>query len=53
MGASNLILDHKPLVNIFNDHEMNSITNPQLMQLKDKTLMYGYKTIHAAGRSKL
>lgn len=53
MGAPNLILavDHKPLVKILNDRALDTITNPRLLQLKEKTLMYRYNICHMPGKS--
>ena len=53
MGSPDLILavNHKLLIKIFNDRELISITNPRILQLKEKTLLYHYKIIHAAGKS--
>ncbi len=55
MGSTNLVLavDHKPLIKIFNDREFSSITNPRLLQLKEKTLMFRYNIIHAKGKSNI
>jgi len=55
MGSPNLILavDHKPLIKILNDRELSLITNPRILQLKEKTLMYRYKIIHAPGKSNI
>ena len=55
MGAPDLTLavDHKPLVNIFNERELSSITNPRVLQLKEKTLMYRYNIIHVPGKSNI
>ena len=53
LGCPELILavDHKPLVKIFNDRELESISNPRLLQLKQKTLMYTFRIIHIPGKS--
>ena len=48
MGNPNLIIavDHQPLTKIFNDRPMETITNPRVLQLKEKTLMYHFNIIH-------
>lgn len=53
MGAPNLILavDHKPLIKILNDRALDTISNPRLLQLKEKTLMYRYDICHMPGKS--
>ena len=55
MGSRNLNLavDHKPLIKIFNNQELSSISNPRLLQLKEKTLLYCYKIIHVPGKSNI
>ena len=52
-GAPNLILavDHKSLIKILNDRELSTITNPGLLQLKEKTLMYQYRIFDVQGKS--
>ena len=34
-----LAVDHKPLVSIFNDKKLDQITNPRLLNFKERTLM--------------
>ena len=59
MGSPNLVLililsvNHKPLIKIFNDRDLSSITNPQLLHLKEKILLYRYKIIHTPGKSNI
>lgn len=55
LGSPNLIIavDHKPLVGILNDRELSTIDNPRLLQLKEKTLMYRFRIIHAPGKSEI
>ena len=55
MGAPNLTVavDHNPLVNIFNDREMCTISNPRILKLKEKTMMYRYNIIHVPGKSEI
>ena len=53
MGATHLILaaKHERLIKIFNDCERWSVTNPWLLRLKGKTVIYRYEIIHASGKS--
>ena len=55
MGAPQLtvVVDHKPLIYIFNDRELSSIENPRVRNFKEKTLMYCYDIIHMPGKSKV
>ena len=52
LGSPNLIVavDHKPLIRILNDRALESIENPRLLRLKEKTLPYEYQIIHVPGR---
>jgi hypothetical protein len=51
LGCSDLLVatDHKPLVKILGDSALNTITNPRLFSLKEKTLRYRYKIKHVPG----
>ena len=53
MGNQQLILatDHQPLTRILNDRTLDTITNPRLLKLKEKTLMYNYRILHVPGKS--
>ena len=42
-------VDHKPLIKIFNDRELDTIDNPRILSLKEKALMYNFKIQHIAG----
>ena len=44
-GCKSLVVsvDHKPLLGIFNDRELSSITNPRLQNLKEKSFGWDYK----------
>ena len=46
-GCPNLIVvtNHKPLLEIYKYRELNTIPNPRLQSLKEKTLAYRF-TIH-------
>ena len=52
LGCQNLILavDHKPLIKILNNRSLESISNPRLVQLKEKTLRFQYKIVHVPGK---
>ena len=43
--------DHKPLLGVLNDRSMESIDNPRLIHLKEKTLGWRFKIIHIPGKS--
>ena len=45
-----LALDHKPLIKIFGDAALESITNPRLFNFKQKTLKYRFRTVHVPGK---
>ena len=51
LGCPELLLavDHKPLVSISNDKKLNQITNPRLLNFKERTLMYQFHTKHVPG----
>ena len=51
LGHPNLIVavDHKPLIKILNDRSLDSIDNPRMINIKEKTLMYNFRIIHVAG----
>ena len=53
LGCPDLILavDHNPLTRILNDRHLDTITNPRLQRLKEKTLPYTYKIVHVPGGS--
>ena len=42
--------DHKPLLGVLNDRSMDSLDNPRLIRLKEKTLGSRFKIIHIPGR---
>ena len=52
MGCPNLLVavDHKPLIKIFNDRALESINNPRILQMKEKTLMYNFRIVHIPGK---
>ena len=51
-GCDKLLVctDHKPLLGILNDKEMEKIENPRLIRLKEKTLGWRFKIIHVPGK---
>ena len=51
-GCEKLIVgvDHKPLLGVLNDKSLESIDNPRLMKLKEKTLGWRFQIIHIPGR---
>ena len=53
LGCPNLTLatDHKPLTRILDDRQLDTICNPRLLKLKERTLMYRFKIVHVAGKS--
>jgi hypothetical protein len=53
MGSPNLLIavDHKPLTRIFNHRALETIENPWLLRMKEKTMMYDFEIIHVPGRS--
>ena len=51
LGSPNLTVavDHKPLIKIFDDRQLNTIDNPRILSLKEKTLMYNFRIVHIEG----
>ena len=54
LGCPNLLLvvDHQPLTGILNDRSLDSIENPRLLKLKEKTLKYDFTITYTPGSSK-
>ena len=52
LGCPDLIIatDHQPLLNILNDRALETIHNPRLSMLKEKTLRYSFKVVHVPGK---
>jgi hypothetical protein len=50
-GCKDLIvaIDHKPLLETFDDRCLENIHNPKLRNLKEKTLPYKFHTVHIPG----
>ena len=53
LGNPNLtvVVDHKPLIKIFNDRTLDTIDNPRILCLKEKALMYQFEIRHIAGEA--
>ena len=51
LGCRDLILavDHKPLLGLLGDKNLEDIENPRLQNLKEKTLRYGFEVVHVPG----
>ena len=52
LGSENLIIstDHRPLLGIFNNKELNSINNPRICNLKEKTLKFKFTIQYNPGK---
>ncbi len=52
LGCDDLIVgtDHKPLLGIFNNKSLESIDNPRIRRLKEKTFGWSFSLIHVPGR---
>ena len=55
LGCENLIVatDHKPLVTLFGDKDLNRIPNPRIFRLKQRTLGWSFQVIYLAGNTNL
>ena len=42
--------DHRPLLKIFSDRSLEDISNPRLLNFKEKTLQYSFHMIHVPGK---
>ena len=53
LGCPDLILatDHNPLTGILNDRRLDTIENPRLLRLKEKTLAYNFRVTYVKGGS--
>ena len=45
-----IAVDHKPLINILNDRALDSIDNPRVLRLKEKTLRYNFTIMYVPGK---
>ena len=54
LGCPNLtlVVDHQPLTSILNDRSLDSIENPRLLKLKEKTLKFDFRIVYVPGSSK-
>ena len=52
LGCKQLIIatDHRPLLGIFNDRDLESVENPRLRKLKEKSLVFRFSMTHVPGR---
>ena len=52
LGCDKLLvgMDHKQLLGVLNDRSLESIDNPRLIRLKEKTLGWRFKIIHITGK---
>ena len=52
LGCKDLIIatDHNPLLGIFGDRSLESVDNPRLRKLKEKTLAYRFTMVHIPGK---
>jgi hypothetical protein len=55
LGCPDLVVavDHKPLTRILNDRPLESIENPRLLRIKEKTMMFDFDIIHIPGESNM
>ena len=51
IGCENLIVgvDHKPLLRIFGDKQLNDINNTRILNFKEKTLRWNFTVVHVPG----
>ena len=51
LGIENLMIavDHKPLIGLFTNRNLEDISNPRLRNLKEKTLQYRFTMTHVDG----
>lgn len=52
LGCPKLIVavDHKPLVQIFNERDLDKISNPRLLKIRERALAYRFKVIAIPGK---
>ena len=52
LGNPNLVLaiDHKPLLKILGNAEINEVINPKLLNFKIKSLVFSFKPMHIPGK---
>ena len=51
LGCPNLYIavDHRPLLKVLGDRHLEDISNPRLLNLKEKTLRYRFELVHVPG----
>ena len=51
LGCNDLTIavDHKPLLNVFNDRSLDKIPNSRLRNLKERTLRFRFNMVHIPG----
>ena len=51
LGCKNLVIatDHKPLLSILNDRALDTIVNPRLLRIKERTLMWQFDIVYVPG----
>ena len=52
LGCPSLTIatDHKPLIRILGDKSLESVQNPRIFRLKQRTLMWNFRMIYVAGK---
>ena len=52
LGCKNLVVavDHKPLIPIFNNRELDKISNPRILKIRERTLPYRFTVISIPGK---
>ena len=52
LGCNNLIIttDHRPLLGIFSDRDLGTVTNPRLQKLKGRTLRFKFSMQYCPGK---
>ena len=52
LGCQNLIVavDHKPLLPIFNSRDLDRITNPRILKIRERTLTYRFTVVSIPGK---
>ena len=43
--------DHKPLVGILCDRALDTIPNPRIVSIKERTLWWGFEILYVAGKN--
>ena len=43
--------DHKPLVGILGDRALDTIANPRIVSIKERTLWWNFEILYVAGKS--